>query len=392
MKRLYLDHNATAPLRPEVKAAWLAALEQLGGNPSSLHASGRRARHLLDQARERTAAALGVLEDEVVFTSGGTESNNLALFGALRAAGPGSSGVTTAIEHSSVLACATQLAAEKHPFDLIAVDGQGFVDVARLAESASAASCRLVSVMAANNEIGVCLPLAEIGARLSAIARPPLFHTDAVQALGRVALDWDAWGIDLATLSAHKLGGPVGVGVLVRRRGVALEPLLYGGEQEGSLRPGTENVASISAAALAIELAVDERERHARHLGNLAQAFWDELGKNFDGVRLLGPELAHAARLPGTLNLVARDSDGKVLVTRLDLAGLEVSAGSACASGSLEPSHVLLALGLDESEARAGLRVSFGRENTLADARQAVDILRRTFGVERATRADDRSS
>lgn len=392
MKRLYLDHNATTPLRPEVKAAWLAALEQLGGNPSSLHASGRRARHLLDQARERAAAALGVLEDEVVFTSGGTESNNLALFGALRAAGPGSNGVTTAIEHSSVLACTAPLAAEGHPFDVIAVDSDGLVDVAQLTERAAAPSCRLVSAMAANNEIGVRMPLAEIGAQLAALPKRPLFHTDAVQALGRVALAWDEWGVDLASLSAHKVGGPVGVGLLVRRRGVALEPLFYGGEQEASLRPGTENVAAISAAALAIELAVAERAAHARHLSDLAHVFWHELEKNFEALRLLGPALASAARLPGTLNLLARGVDGKVLVTRLDLEGLEVSAGSACASGSLEASHVLLALGLEENEARAGLRVSFGRENTLADARQAVDILRRTFGVERATRADDWSS
>jgi cysteine desulfurase len=392
LKRIYLDHNATTRLRPEVKAAWLAALDQLDGNPSSLHESGRRARHVLDEARERTAAALGVGEDEIVFTSSGTESNNLALFGALRPLGPAAGLVTTTIEHSAVLAPARQLAREGHPVAFAPVTSEGLVELDALRGLIGERHCRLVSIMAANNEIGVCMPLAEVAALLANRAERPLFHSDAVQALGRIPLRLREWGIDLATFSAHKLGGPLGVGVLFRRRDVALQPILLGGEQEGGLRPGTENVAAIAAASLAIELAVREQAQLAEHASRLARALWDELGRNSNDIRLLGPNLSSASRLPGTLNLVAAGVDGKVLVARLDLEGLEVSAGSACASGSLEPSHVLLALGLDQREARAGLRVSFGRENTLADARQAVDILRRTLGADRATRAGGWSS
>jgi cysteine desulfurase len=219
-----------------------------------------------------------------------------------------------------------------------------------------------------------------------------LFHTDAVQALGRVPLEVEKWGIDLASFAVHKLGGPVGVGVLFRRTGVALQPLAFGGEQEGGLRPGTENVAAIVAASVALELAVRERAEFAKRAARFARILWEELGVHSNHIRLLGPELSSAARLPGTLNLVAENVDGRVLVTQLDLAGVEASAGSACASGSLEPSHVLLALGLDERRARAGLRLSIGRETTLAAVRQAVDILRRTLGARGATRAGDKGS
>jgi cysteine desulfurase len=389
--RVYLDHNATTKLRPEVREAWLAALDQLGGNPSSLHTSGRRARHMLDQARERTAAALSVGEDEIVFTSGGTESNNLALLGSLRPLGPGVGLVTTAIEHSSVLAPARQLEREGRALAIAPVDSHGLVDMNVLLEMARMPNCRLVSAMAANNEIGSCTPLSELGAALAALPHRPRLHTDAVQALGRLALDLRAWNVDLASFSAHKLGGPVGVGVLFRRAGVALAPLLFGGEQEQGLRPGTENVAAIVAASVAVELACREQQRFAEHARRLARVLWEEVGSSLSHVKLLGPPLDSALRLPGTLNIVVPDSDGKVLVTRLDLEGLEVSAGSACASGSLEASHVLLALGLDEREARAGLRITIGRDTTLNDVRQAVDILRRTSASMRATRAHDTS-
>jgi cysteine desulfurase len=389
--RVYLDHNATTRLRREVREAWLAALDEIGGNPSSSHTSGRRARHMLDQARERTAAALRVHEDEIVFTSGGTESNNLALLGSLRPSGSEAGLVTTAIEHSSVLAPARQLEREGHPLRVAPVDASGLVDMNNLLESAREPSCRLVSVMAANNEIGSCAPLAELGPALASLPRRPVLHTDAVQALGRIALDLRAWNIDLASFSAHKLGGPVGVGVLFRRLDVALAPLFLGGEQEQGLRPGTENVAAIVGASVAIELACGERERFAEHARKLARVLWDEVESSLSRARLLGPPLDSTRRLPGTLNIVLPDSDGKVLVTHLDLQGLEVSAGSACASGSLEASHVLLALGLTEREARAGLRISIGRDTTLNDVRQAVDILRRTSASTRATRAHDTS-
>jgi cysteine desulfurase len=378
----YLDHNATTPLRPEVRAAWNEALDTVGGNPSSLHASGRRARHLLDEARARTAAALRIGEDEVVFTSGGTESNNLAVLGVLRRWPDGAAGprrlVLSAVEHSSVLGPARALEHEGVEIQVVPVDRSGLVDPDAVAQASAGA--RLVSVMAANNEVGSCMPLGEIGERLRRLDPRPRFHTDAVQALGRSPVTLSAWGVDLASFSAHKVGGPAGVGVLVRRSGVDLVPLCYGGEQEFGLRPGTENVAAISAAALAFELAVREQRELAARLSTMAKSLWTELERSLNGVRLLGPAIDDPRRLPGTLNVLARGHDGKVLVMRLDLEGLECSAGSACASGSLEPSHVLRALGLDDDAARAGLRLSFGRTNHARDVEHVVDILRRTLG------------
>lgn len=374
--RVYLDHNATTPLRSEVRELLLATLERLRGNPSSVHASGRAARQLLDEARERCAAALRVREDELVFTSGGTESNNVALRGAL-AVRPGAGLAVTAGEHASVLGPARRWAAEGRSLELVTLDREGRVDPAAVNAAARRARAGLVSVAAANNEIGTLGPLAEVGAALAGWGggARPLFHSDAVQALGRVPIELEAWGVDLATFSAHKLGGPVGVGLLWHRRGAALESLHLGGEQEGGLRPGTENVAGAVAAALAVELAVAERATFSTRLRELEGSLWSPLQAAVPQARLLGPALGSPLRLPGTLNVVLPGVEAKVLVTRLDVEGLEVSAGSACASGSLEPSHVLLALGLSERDARAGLRLSLGRSTTCAEVRQAVDIL-----------------
>jgi cysteine desulfurase len=381
LTRIHLDHNATTPLRAEVRERWLEVLDELAGNPSSLHTGGRHARHLLDEARERTAHALGVGEDEVIFTSGGTEANNLAVLGAVRARGPGAALVTSAVEHSSVLGPAAQLEREGHAWSRAEVGSDGCVDAERVVELAAGRGCALISVMAANNEVGAVMPVARIGELLA--ARPPagrpLLHCDAVQALGRLELPLQASGADLTTFSAHKVGGPVGVGVLVRRGAAALQPLAWGGEQEGGLRPGTEDVAGIVAASHAFELAVRERDGFHERVGSLARALWEDLCRALPEARLLGPPIDSERRLPGTLNVLLPGVDGKVLVTRLDLDGLEVSAGSACASGSLEPSHVLLAMGHDETQARAGLRLSLGRTTTLADARQAVDILRKAL-------------
>ena len=390
MERIYLDHNATTPMRAEVRARFLAALDEVSGNPSSLHDSGRRARHLLDDARQRVAATLAVDEDEIVFTSGGTEANNLALFGVLHDGADRRALAVGATEHSSVLGPARELERRGHGLHVLPVDSTGTIELETLTELAKRSELALVSVMAANNEIGTLAPLADIRPRLPAGAKAPLFHSDAVQALGRAALDLRGWGIDLASFSAHKLGGPLGVGVLFKRRALELRPLMFGGEQEGALRPGTENVAAISAAALAIELAVRERASLEERLRRLSMELWKELGQRLSDVRLIGLPLDHARRLPGTLNMLTHTHDGKVLVMRLDLEGLECSAGSACASGSLEPSHVLLALGHVAEEARAGLRVSLGRSSTWSDVRKAVDILGRTLGATNAKR-DERS-
>jgi cysteine desulfurase len=395
-RRVHLDHNATTPMRPEVRALFLERLDQLAGNPSSVHRAGREARQWLDEARERIAASLEVHEDEIVFTSGGTESDNLAILGAVRAEPRERGFLTTAVEHSAVLGAADRLAAEGRTVERFPVDATASVDIERFAARAREPWVALVSAMAANNEVGTLLPLAELGAALGrsegGAKRPgtarPLFHTDAVQALGRIPVQLRAWGVDLASFSAHKIGGPLGVGVLYKQKGVALEGLIFGGGQEHGLRPGTENVPAIAAAALAIELAVREQADFAQRTSALCRSFWQQLQVVVPGVVLHGPPLDAQQRLPNTLNLELPSGDGarvdsRVLVPRLDLEGLEVSAGSACASGSLEPSHVLLAMGLSNERARGGLRVSLGRTSSAEDVHIAVDILGRTFRSRR---------
>jgi cysteine desulfurase len=384
MKRVYLDHNATTPMRPEVRAELAAALERTTGNPSSVHGSGRAARAALDGARERVAAALSVHEDELVFTGGGTESDNLALLGCLRASGGGAALLSTRIEHSAVLEAAAAAGREGHPVTLLPVDRQGRLDPEQALAALRERPAALLSVMAANNEIGSLGPLAELGLGLRALGKlRPVFHTDAAQALGRVPLALREWGIDLASFSMHKLGGPLGVGLLYKRKGLKLVPLQYGGGQEGALRPGSENVPAICAAALAVELAQAELAEHRARMAALCSSFWGQVQRVLPQARVHGPDPAQSARLCNTLNLSLPGIDGRVLIARLDLEGLEVSAGSACASGSLEPSHVLQALGCTNEEARAGVRFSFGRGNDEQDVHTCVEILRRVFSSPR---------
>lgn len=375
MERLYLDHNATTPLRAEARAEYLRELDRLGGNPSSVHTSGRAARVVLDLARERAAAALGVHEDELVFTSGGTESIHLALLGALKVA-PAGGLVTTVVEHSAVLGAAELAGTMGRPVARVGVDAAGRVDLAQLVSRARDGAA-LVSLQTANNEVGTVHPVGKLVAELETRSERPLVHTDAVQALGRVPVELRAWRVDLASFSAHKLGGPLGVGLLYKRKGVRLAPLLVGGGQEGGLRPGTENVPAIAAAACALELAVAERAQQAVAWRASTSELWRQLQSKVPDVRLNGPEIDASDRLPNTLNVTLPGSDGRTLVARLDLEGLEVSAGSACASGSLEPSHVLLAMGRSPEAARAGLRLSLGRTTRGEDVHKAVEILSR---------------
>jgi cysteine desulfurase len=382
MERVHLDHNATTPLRPEVRELWLTEIDRLRGNPSSVHAGGRAARAVLDAARERVAAALQVHEDEIVFTSSGTEANNLALFGAARALGKDLGLVTTAIEHSSVLGPLRELAREGYSLREVRPDSEGRIEASEILRESKDAG--LVSVMAANNEVGSLGPVSQIGAGLRGTnARPPVFHTDAAQALGRIPVRLREWGVSLASFSAHKVGGPLGVGFLYKRKGVELAPLFHGGGQEGGLRPGTENAPGAAAAALAIELALREQTEFAARARELCVSFWRQVQAVVPGARLIGPPLDADDRLPNTLNIALEGIDSRVLVARLDLEGLEVSAGSACASGSLEPSHVLIAMGLGNELARAGLRISIGRTTTARDIHTAVEILRRTFWIAR---------
>jgi cysteine desulfurase len=404
---VYLDHNATSPMRPQVREAFLAALDAFPANPSSVHGPGRRARAAMDTARERVAGALSVDEGEILFTSGGTEANNLALFGLLAGVAPSLQGpalVTTRAEHHSILRPAEALAKRGHGVVFVPVDSAGLPNPEEILAAAApdktsgdvkASPARLISISAANSEVGAAPDLAAIGDRLAEVApsRRPLFHADAVQALGRLPIDLKGWGVDLATFSAHKLGGPRGVGILYRASGVPLAPHSFGGEQELGLRAGTENVAAIVAASHAVEIAVVEREAFAARARAQVALLLELMGRCLPDARLLGPpfeqspdsHLTRENRLPNTANFLIPGVDGRVLITRLDLAGLETSAGSACASGSLEPSHVLLAMGLAEDDARAGLRLSIGWNTTDEDIHRAVGILGKTCSRVGAT-------
>lgn len=394
MTRVYLDHNATTPIRPEVRASFLETLDRLGGNPSSVHRSGRAARILLDEARARTATALGVHEDEILFTGGGTEAANLALLGAARAREETGTLATTTAEHSAVLGSAEVLEKEGWHVHRIPVDRRCRIDAGEVARLLPG-GLDLCSVMAANNEVGTLQPLEAIGEILKSGGHArAVFHTDAAQALGRVPVELQRWGVDLASFSAHKIGGPLGVGILYRRRGIPLSGPLHGGGQESGARPGTENVPAIVAGALAVELAVKEEPELRAKMRELSLRLWKGISHALPDVELLGPPMdteearepvsntdarGEVARLPNTISISIAGLDGRTLVARLDLEGLEASAGSACASGSLEPSHVLLAMGLDRERARSGLRLSLGRSTTQDEVDRAVEIVSHTI-------------
>jgi cysteine desulfurase len=350
--RSYLDHNATSPLRPEARAAMLAALDT-GGNASSVHGEGRAARGFADEARETIAGALGCLPDMIVFTSSGTEANNLALKGA--AALGVRRLVVSAVEHASVLetAAATGLAVEIAP-----VTGDGRIDLAALdALLGARPEPALVSVMAANNETGAIMPLAEV----SEIARRhgALVHTDAVQALGKVALRWAVLGVDMMSVSAHKLGGPQGAGALVMREGLALEPLLHGGGQEMKRRAGTENVAAISGFAAAVKAAEEPGGIEA-----LRDRLEAELKRIAPGVTIFAEA---AQRLPNTSCFALPGLEAGMALMAFDLAGVAVSSGSACSSGKVSRSHVIDAMGQTPDLVAGAVRASLGWNSTGAD-------------------------
>lgn len=343
---------------------------EFGNAASSTHAYGWRAEAAVDLARESLAASLSAAPEEIVFTSGATESNNLAILGLADAAGAPGHLVTVATEHPAVLDPCRALARRGWDVTELPVDPEGRVSPEAV-EAALRDDTRLVSVMAANNEIGVIADVAGIAARCHARGVP--FHTDAAQAAGRIPLDCAAQGLDLVSVSAHKLYGPKGTGLLrVRKQGrprLRLEPRQYGGGHEGGLRSGTLAVASIVGFARALELAIAEREAETTRLAALRDALWKELDARLPGrVRWNG---ARDDRLPGNLNVSFEGIDGERLLA--DLGGLAVSSGSACSSASPEPSHVLLALGHAPALARASLRVGLGRGNTQADVLYAAD-------------------
>jgi cysteine desulfurase len=355
-RETYLDWNATAPLRPEAAAAIAEALA-LGGNPSSVHQRGRAARRLVERSREAVATLVGASPDGVVFTSGGTEANHLALLGSGR-----ERVLVSAVEHSSVLQAVP--AVERIP-----VDGDGIVDPAALAAVlAEDPRPALVSVMLANNETGVIQPAAEIGRACR--ERGVHFHCDAVQAAGKIDVDVGDLACDTLALSAHKLHAPKGIGALYVRRGLTLAPHVVGGAQERRRRAGTENVPLAAAFGAAAKIAMDASWRP--RIGALRDAFESQLRSSFD-VAVNG---ASAPRVPTTSSVTFRGVDAEGLVIALDLNGIAVSTGSACSSGRVEPSGVLLAMGLSPEDAKSTVRFSMSRFTTEPEIRQVMTALR----------------
>ncbi len=379
-ERLYFDHAATTPVRAEVIEAMLPYFAQTGYNPSSLHAEGRAARAALDAARERVARCLGAKSKEIVFTGGGSEADNLAVIGAARALRTrGRHLVSTAVEHHAVLHALEALRDEGWEMTMLAVDADGYVSPDAFA-GALRADTVLASVMYVNNEIGTVQPIAQ----LSRVAheRGILFHTDAVQAAAYLPVDVKALGADLLSLAAHKFYGPKGTGVLYVREGTPLSPILHGGSQEFAKRAGTENLAGIVGLASALELALDERTQAAGRIGTLRDEFEGRILERIPDARVNG---AAAMRAPHISNLSFLDVASEQLLMRLDLDGLAVSAGSACASGAIEPSHVIAALGLAEPWMRGVIRFSLGRSTTQAQIRRAAEVLERAVADLRST-------
>jgi cysteine desulfurase len=368
-QRIYLDNAATTALRHEVADAMRAALDDGGFNPSSLHAEGRRARSVLDGARDRIAGLLGATRTEITFTASGTEADNQALLGAVRVRERPAHIVASAIEHDAVLAALEQLRADGYETTLLPVSRDGLVAVEDF-EAALRPETVLASVMYANNEIGTVQPVVEL-ARV-ARAHGVLFHTDAVQAPGWLPLAVGELGVDLLSLSAHKFGGPKGVGCLYVRRGVALAPIFHGGGQEFGRRPGTENVVGIAGMARALELAEAERPRRSPLIAVLRDRLEAGIRSSVPEVRING---AGAPRLANNLNVSFAGAESEALLIGLDLAGIAVSAGSACTSGALEPSHVLAALGLEPRWRAGAIRFSLGRATTAVEIDGVLSVL-----------------
>lgn len=361
---IYLDNAATTPIRPEVLEAMQPFLAGgVFGNPSSAHRFGREARAGVHEAQRRIANAVGAEPNEIVFTSGGTEADNLAVVGAAlaaRAAGRPFRVAVSAMEHKAVLAAAHWVEALGGEMITLPVDACGRLDLSAL-DAALAHGVAAVSVMWVNNEVGLVQDVAAVAERCHAASTP--FHTDAVQAFGKVACAVPA-GCTLLTLSGHKIGAPKGIGALVVRDKKCLHPLIHGGGQQSGIRPGTENVAGIAALGRAVELAAQEVEAFGSAVGALREAFERRVLEGIPDAQVNGNG---APRAPHVTNVSLPGTDSEAMLMHLDLAGIACSSGSACSTGSVEPSHVLTALGVPWDRAIAALRFSFGKQNTMAD-------------------------
>lgn len=376
-RRVYLDHNASTPVHPEVLAAMLPYFVERYGNPSSIHGFGREAREGLDGARERVAHFLRVGKEEIVFTSGGTESDNMAIKGIAAARGRGHI-VTSAVEHHAVLRTCATLESQGFTVTVVPVDGYGMVDPDDV-RRALRPDTIVVSIMHANSEVGTIQPVGEIG-RITREREIP-FHVDGVQTFGKIAVDLDALGIDLFSFSSHKIYGPKGAAGLYIRRGTKMASVQHGGEHERRRRAGTENVPGIVGLGKAVEVRGRDMAAEEGRVRALRDRLWEGLAARVPDVRLNGHP---TERLPGTCNVCFRHVESESIVLGLDLKGIGVSAGSACTSGNVEPSHVLVAMGVPLDWAMGAVRCSLGRSTTAEDIDYVVDCVEPLAGKLRS--------
>ncbi|AFM42349.1 cysteine desulfurase NifS [Desulfosporosinus acidiphilus SJ4] len=371
MRRVYLDHSATTPVDPEVAALMMTYYTEKYGNPSSVHSFGREAKQALEEARRQVAELIGAEPSEITFTSGGTEADNLAILGSAEALSKkGKHIITSSVEHHAVLETCEYL--EKNGFDLtiIPVDEEGIVSVENI-KKAIRPDTILITMMHANNEVGAIQPVAEIGKL--AKEHGIVFHVDAVQSLGKIPIDVKAMNIDLLTISSHKIYGPKGVGALYIRKGVRVAPRIYGGGQEKKRRSGTENTPGIIGFGKACELAGQRIAEDAQRLSKLRDKLLNGIVEKIDYVKINGP--LGEKRLPNNVNVSIQFVEGESLLLSLDMLGIAASSGSACTSGSLDPSHVLLAMGLVHEIAHGSLRFTLGRQNTEEDIDYVLEQL-----------------
>ncbi len=380
---VYFDHNATTWLDAAVLDAMQSSLAGRYGNPSSLHRFGRVARDAIDRAREQVAALVNAHPGQVVFTSGGTEANNTAVKGLAARSRPGRI-LLSAIEHPSVLELEEPLKAGGWQVDFVPVTREGIVDLAALQCMLDEGGVRLVSVMAVNNETGVLQPYEAIAGQVRAAGA--IYHCDAVQAAGKLSFSYPESGAHILSLSSHKIYGPKGVGALILDKALDIEPLLHGGGHERGLRAGTENMPAIVGFGAAAELAQQQLESRTQHCAGLRDQLEAGLSALPD-IRIFGQE---QPRLPNTSQFSVPGYDGEALLMALDREGIAVSSGSACSSGKGEPSHVLLAMGIDEQVARGAIRVSLGKDNTGAEVEQFLSILARLTGAQTQQSSGDR--
>lgn len=370
LRKVYFDHSATTPVHPAVAEEMIPFITGNFGNPSSVYSFGREARKAVEEAREKVARGIGASPEEIVFTAGGTESDNMAIRGAAIANRErGSHIITSAIEHHAVLDTCKALEKEGFLLTILPVDKYGMVQVPDVAEAAGDGTT-LITIMHANNEVGTIEPIAEIG-RL-ARERGILLHTDAVQSMGKIPVNVDDLHVDFLAISGHKIYGPKGVGALYIRKGVRWKPIDFGGGQERKRRPGTENVAGIVGLGKAVELAVADLEEESRRLEVLRDRIIEGVMEKVPNVYLNGHPVK---RLPNHISFSIEYIEGESLLLSLDMEGIAVSSGSACTSGSLEPSHVLLAMGIPHEIAHGSLRITLGRDNSESDVDYFLEVL-----------------